>query len=305
MIERSQKDVWRITPWIMIALLLGNFILMAFDAKTGSEERVIRIWTQAAANFVQSPVTSINSAVTSYFQSIVNLRSAQSENDVLKQRVQELEVELQNRESLAAENARLNSLLGLKNQSNYKLLPAQIIGRDPSVWFDALIINRGSLDGVKLNMPIVDNGGVVGIATAVSPLTTQISLITKAKQSEGGVIGELATSNALGVVSGTGRTDMLEMGYISGSVEVKAGEIVYTNGQEGIYPAGLKIGEIVEVRSGSATTAHQIFIKPSAAFSSMQEVAVLLYEPPPRPAYDQALPNAVKTDKGTVKKPAK
>lgn len=305
MIERSQKDVWRITPWIMIALLLSNFILMAFDAKTGSEERVVRIWTQAAANFVQSPVTSVSSGVTDYFQSFVTLRSAQSENDALKQRVQELEVELQNRESLSVENARLNSLLELKKQSNYKLLPAQIIGRDPSVWFDTLIINRGSLDGVKLNMPIIENGSVVGRATAVSPLTAQIWLITKDKMSEGGIIGELGTSNALGVVSGTGKTNILEMGYIPGSIEVQIGETVYTSGQEGIYPAGLKLGEIIEVRSGSATTAHRVFIKPSANFSSMQEVAVLLYEPPPRPEYDQALPNAVKTDKGTTKKTSK
>jgi hypothetical protein len=56
----------------------------------------------------------------------------------------------------------------------------------------------------------------------------------------------------------------------------------------------LKIGEIIEVRSGSATIPHQIFIKPSANFSAMQEVAVLLYEPPARPEYDKTLPNAVK-----------
>src|SRR3954447_440176 len=92
MVERSQKEVWRLTPWLMIALLLGNFVLMAYDAKTTSQERVIRVWTQAIANFVQSPVTTVTSSVTGYFQSIVNLRSAQSENDKLKQRVQELEV---------------------------------------------------------------------------------------------------------------------------------------------------------------------------------------------------------------------
>ena len=90
MIERSQKEVWKLTPWLMIALLLGNFVLMAFDAKTQNQERVIRVWAQTAANFVQSPVTTVSSAVTNYFQSIVSLRTAQSENDILKQRVQEL-----------------------------------------------------------------------------------------------------------------------------------------------------------------------------------------------------------------------
>ena len=297
MVERSQKEVWRLTPWLMIALLLGNFVLMAYDAKTTSQERVIRVWTQAVANFVQSPVTSVTSSVTNYFQSISNLRTAQSENDVLKQRVQELEVEVQKKEELTKENERLKTLLELKTESKYKILPAQIIGRDPSLWFDSAIINRGSLDGVKLNMPIVNNGGLIGRVIAVSPITAQINLVTKDKSGLGGVIGELATSNAIGVVSGTGKKELLEMGYIPGTVEVQVGELVYTSGQDGIYPAGLKLGEVAEVRPGSATVPQQIFIRPSAKLYSMQEVAVLLYEPPSKPEYEKTLPNAVKDDK--------
>ena len=101
------------------------------------------------------------------------------------------------------------------------------------------------------------------------------------------MIGEIGTSSALGVVSGTGKKELLEMGYVPGSVEVQAGSSVYTTGEEGVYPPGLKIGEIVEVRTGSATVSQQIFIKPGANFSAMQEVGVILYEPPPRPEYDK------------------
>jgi rod shape-determining protein MreC len=285
----------------MIFLLLFNFVLMAFDAKTASQERVVRIWAQVAADFVQSPVTTLSSSVNNYFQSISSLRTAQSENDILKQRIQELEVEVKQKEDLTFETTRLKSLLELKEQSPYKILPAQIIGRDPSAWFDTSIINRGSLDGVKLNMPIATNGALVGRVIAVSPLTAQIALITKDKSGLGAVIGELSVSNALGVVSGTGKKEILEMGYVPGSVEIKTGETVYTTGQDGIYPAGLKLGEIVEVRSGSATVPHQIFIKPSANLYAMQEVAVLLYEPPPRPEYDKSLPNVIKDEKGAKK----
>lgn len=281
----------------MIVLLLGNFVLMAYDAKTASQERVIRVWTQAIANFVQSPVTSVTSGVTGFFQSFVNLRSAQSENDALKQKVQELEVEVQQKEELAKENESLKSLLELKSESKYKILPAQIIGRDPSLWFDSAIINRGSLDGVKLNMPIVNNGGLIGRVIAVSPITAQINLVTREKSGLGGVIGELGNSNALGVVSGNGKRELLEMGYIPGTIEVQVGEMVYTTGQDGIYPAGLKIGEVAEVKPGSATVTQQIFIRPSARLFSMEEVAVLLYEPPPKPEFEKTIPNAVKDDK--------
>jgi rod shape-determining protein MreC len=298
MVERSQKEVWKITPWLMLLLLLCNFVLMAFDAReSNSQQRIIRVWSQTIADFVQSPVTTVTSGVTNYFQSISSLRSAQSENDILKQHIQELEVQVQNKQSLTAENERLKSLLQLKTELPYKILSAQVIGRDTSAWFDSSIINRGSLDGVKLNMPVVTNGGLIGRVTAVSPLTAQVALITKDKFGLGAVVGELGSSNALGVVTGTGKKEILEMGYVPGSVEVQVGESVYTTGQDGIYPAGLKLGEVVEVRAGSATVSQQIFIQPSAKLSSMQEVAVLLYEPPPRPEFEKSLPNAAKKGK--------
>ncbi len=295
MVERSQKDVWRLAPWLMTALLLVNFVLMAFDAReitTG--QRVIRSWTQTAADFVQSPVTTVTSAVSNYFTSIANLRSAQDENTDLKQRVQELEVQLKQSEDLAAENARLRSLLQLKEESKYNVLPARIIGRDPSVWFDSSILNRGSLNGVALNMPVVADGGVIGRITAVSPLTSQVDLITRDKSGVGAVIGEIGQTNALGVVTGTSKRELLEMKYVTGTVEVAVGQAVFTTGQDGIFPPGLKIGEIVNIVPGSATTPHQIQIQPSARLGSMQEVGILLYEPPPRTEFEQRLPNATR-----------
>ncbi len=293
MVERSQKEVWRITPWLVILLLLGNFLMMAFDAKqVTSGQRVIRVWAQTVADFVQSPVTSITAGVTNYFSSIANLRSAQSENDVLKEDIQRLQVELQESKDLTAENERLRGLLDLKQEGRYKTLFARIIGRDPSVWFDSSIVNRGSMNGVKLNMPVATKDGLVGRITAVSPLTAQVDLITRDKSGVGGVVGEISGSNALGVVVGSSKSDLVEMRYVPGSIEVQAGQAVYTSGQDGIFPPGLKIGDIVEVVSGSATTPHKIFIRPSARIDSMQEVAILLYEPPDQYEFEQQIPNA-------------
>jgi len=295
MVERSQKDVWRLTPWLMIVLLLVNFVLMALNAREiNSGQRVIRVWTQTAADFFQSPVTTLSSSISNYFTSISSLRSAASENDKLKQRVQELEVEKKQKEELASENERLRSLLNLKEHSKYNVLIARIIGRDPSVWFDSSIVNRGSLDGVALNMPVVTDGGLVGRVTAVSPLTSQVDLITRDKSGLGAVIGQIGESNALGVVSGTSKKDLLEMKYVPGNVNVQVGQAVFTTGQDGIFPPGLKVGEIVSVVQGSATTPHQILIRPAAKLSSMQEVGILLYEPLPQSDFEQKLPNAVK-----------
>ena len=302
MAERSQKEVWQTAPWLMIALLLGNFILMAWSAKTDNDQRMIRVWSLALADFVQSPITTASSAVSNYFRSFANIRNAASENDQLKQRVQELEVEVQSKKDLAAENERLKTLLNLKDEVKYPVRTAKIIGRDPSNWFNDSVINQGSYNGVKLNMPVVANGGLVGRITAVSPLTSQVTLVTDEKFGAGAVVGEIGDSNALGVVSGTDDREILQMRYVPGSVDVQIGQPVFTTGQDGIYPAGLKLGEIVEVSGGSATASKTIYIKPAAQLSSMQEVAVLLYEPPLRQKFEQSLPNAVRDDKTKTKK---
>jgi cell shape-determining protein MreC len=102
MVERSQKEVWRMTPWLVLILLLGNFIMMAFDAREiTSGQRVIRVWTQAAADFVQSPVTTVSSGVSGYFSSIANLRSAQCENYQLKKENEELKLQIESSKGLS------------------------------------------------------------------------------------------------------------------------------------------------------------------------------------------------------------
>jgi rod shape-determining protein MreC len=87
------------------------------------------------------------------------------------------------------------------------------------------------------------------------------------------------------------------MGYVSGLQKVEVGDFILTTGQDGIYPPGLSVGEVVQVKSGTATQPHQILIKPGAELDQLEEVAVLLYHPPPRPAPEQALPNVDKTKK--------
>ena len=136
-------------------------------------------------------------------------------------------------------------------------------------------------------MPVVANGGLVGRVTAVSPLTAQVDLITRDKSGLGAVIGEIGSSTALGVVAGTSKRDLLEMKYVAGTTDVQVGQAVFTTGQDGIYPPGIKVGEIVQIVSGSATTPHQIFIQPAAKLGSMQEVGVLLYEPPTPQPFEQ------------------
>jgi rod shape-determining protein MreC len=146
-------------------------------------------------------------------------------------------------------------------------------------------------------MPVVTAGGIVGRVIAMSPWTAQVMMITDEKAAAGAIVGQLGGSGALGSVRGLGTTGLIEMRYVSGLQKVEVGDYILTTGQDGIYPPGLNVGEVVQVKSGTATQPHQILIKPGAKLDQLEEVAVLLYRPPQRPAPEQTLPNVDKTKK--------
>jgi len=274
---------------------LTNLIIMAVDARDSvTRQRMLRVWVQALISPVQKVSSGASGAGTGLVRQIVNFRSTATENDRLKQQLSEARLELQNAKQATAENERLRSLLNLKEQTGYDQIAARVIARDSSVWFNTITIDRGSSSGIALNMPVVTGGGIVGRVIALSPWTAQVMLVTDEKAAAGAIVGQLS-SGALGSVRGLGNSGLIEMRYVSGLETVVVGDYILTTGQDGIYPPGLSVGEVAQVKPGTATQAHQILIKPSAKLDQLEEVAVLLYHPPPRPAPEQTLPNV---DKG-------
>jgi rod shape-determining protein MreC len=249
---------------------------------------------QALASPFQRATSGAGSTGVGFFRYLGNLRNASAENEVLRKRVEEMEIELRNARETKDENERLKGLLSLKDDDKYELVAARVIARDPSLWFDTVTINRGSSSGIELNMPVVTQGGIVGRVVATSPWTAQIMLITDEKAAAGAAVGQLGESNALGSVKGLGEGGLVEMRYVSGLEKVEAGDYVVTTGQDGIYPPGLNVGAVIDVKHGSATQPHVIHIKPSARLDELEEVAVLKYHPPQRTEPDQVLPNVKK-----------
>jgi len=277
---------------------MANFIIMAIDARNmETGQRKFRVWAQTAASPFQNVSSKAGGATFGLFHDIVNFRSTAAENERLKERMTQMESELRNLREHVAENERLKALLNLKEQTGYGNVPATVIGRDPSVWFNTVTIDRGSASGVAVNMPVVTAGGIVGRVITVSPFSSQVMLITDEKAGAGAVVGQLGQSGALGSVRGGGEKGLVEMRYVSGLEQVEVGDYVLTTGQDGIYPAGLNVGEVVDLKRGTATQSHQILIRPSARLDQLRDVAVLLYNPPQRPAPEQSLPNVDKTKK--------
>ena len=296
MVRSTQKEIRQRAPVWLGILLFANAALMTWDAKDEvTKQRVIRVWAQAALSPFQRGVTGVGGIGLGFVQRIASMRTAEAENERLRLALAEAERELRDARQARDENVRLKGLLDFQRDASYQTIPARVIARDPSVWFNAVIINRGSSHGVDTNMPVATAEGVVGRVVAVSPLTSQLMLLTDERAAAGAVVGQLGASNAVGSVRGFGKNGLLEMRYVSGLETVNVGDYVVTTGQDGIYPPGLNVGTVVEVTPGTVTTPHAIRVRPGARLDSLQEVLVLQYRPPQPAAPEKTLPNV---DKG-------
>ena len=292
---RTQRQIRQRAPWWLFGLLLLNFALMTYDARDdATKQRKIRSIAQTITYPIQQGASSVGNWIGGMFGNIGELRRASTENQQLHRQIDQMQTELRDTRARAAEAERLEALLKLNGPSAYQTVVARVIARDPSMWFDSVTIDKGSSAGVEVNMPVITSGGIVGRVVSTSPWSAQVMLVTDEKSGAGAVVGQLGSSTALGSIKGMGENGLLDMRYVSGMEKVSVGDMVTTTGQDAIYPPGYNVGEVVEVRPGSATQSQVIHIRPGAGLDRLKEVAVLMYRPPPRTEPDQALPNVEK-----------
>lgn len=169
------------------------------------------------------------------------------------------------------ENVRLRKLLAFKQSSTYELVPAQVIGRDPTNWFSTLLINRGTNSGVAKDMTVITPQGLVGRVVEVTPLCARVLSILDQRSR---VAALVQRSRVQGVVQGEGK--LCYMNYLGPEADIREGDFVMTSGLEGgFFPRGLLIGEVVrlsQVRSGLLLSAQ---IKPRVEFGKLEEVLVI------------------------------
>ncbi len=262
-------------PWILAALLLAQVVLMSTNARhPDSEQSVLRIWIVTAFEPVVGVVDSVLSSVKGVGASYIDVRHAREENIDLREKVDQLTAERNNALERAAELDLLRTQLALPARPQYRELAANVISRDASLWFRRLTIDRGSLNGVKRDMPVTTAGGIVGRVISVGPNFAMVQVITDKRAGLGAM---LQASRAMGEVHGLDK-DRIELKNISSSEKVEVGESVVTTGLDGIYPKGLLVGVVESVEADPNAPWHRIVIKPAAPVDRVEHVVVLLVE---------------------------
>lgn len=190
---------------------------------------------------------------------------------VLEDRVAQLESKLVFYDETVRENERLRKLLQFQQVVQKKSVAARIIGWDISPWHKTMILDKGTRQGIRKNMVVVDPQGLVGKISEVGPSTSRLLLLIDPDSRVSAVSGN---SRAQGVLAGNGSLT-LNMGYLEISSGVSVEEFILTSGVGGIFPKGLRIGKIKSVgkaRDGLHLVAQ---VEPFVAFSKLEEVLCL------------------------------
>lgn len=203
-----------------------------------------------------------------------NMEVIMQENEELKKKNSELETVLREFEMLKAENTTLQEYMNLTDKySSYQTIPAYVINKDVSNYSSTLVLNVGSQDGIRENMTVIADKGLVGHVISVSEKTCKVQVIIDSAST---VSSSISTTNDSIICKGTLENDqILRASYIPTGAELIQGDSVYTSGIGGIYPKGIIIGTVKEIITTSNITDRYAIVEPAVDFSKIDTVLII------------------------------
>lgn len=205
-----------------------------------------------------------------------DLMDLRTENVHLRKQLDALRMENDRYREQVATHQRLRELLQFKNTVEWPVLAAQVIGRDPTGWFESVIIDKGSASGLRVNMPVVNAAGVVGQLVSVSPNYSKVLLIIDQNSAVDCLIQR---SREKGIVKGLS-PNICKLDYVVKTGDVVPGDLVVSSGAGGVYPKGLAVGKVVEVKDIPWELFRDIKVRPMVDFAKLEELLVVLKEVP-------------------------
>jgi len=169
-------------------------------------------------------------------------------------------------------NDRLRNLLNFKRTVTSKVLAAEVIGKDPSALFKTAIIDKGKADGLIKGLPVVIAQGIVGQIIEVSNHYSKVMLIIDRNSAVDALVQR---TRARGIIKGAS-TDQCRLDYVLRKHDVQVDDTLVSSGFDGVYPKGLRVGQISEVVDHEAEIFHKITVAPFVDFEKLEEVLVIL-----------------------------
>ncbi|MCL2665020.1 MAG: rod shape-determining protein MreC, partial [Defluviitaleaceae bacterium] len=233
----------------LAAGMLACFAAILFTVSPAAAPTFLDVLAGYTVVPVQRMFAAAGKAVSGTFELFAHTRRIQDENAELNKKIDSLLVENRRLQLADEENERLSDLLELKRR--YGELPttgANVIGKDPSDWFDVYFIDKGSDGGIARNMAVLSGGGLAGTVSLCFP---NYSMVVSLVDDRSSVTVECVRTGDIGIVKGDSMLmsqGLCVMEYISGNAQIISGDEVITSVKSAIYPPGLLVGHVIHIK---------------------------------------------------------
>lgn len=262
----------------IVAIAIVSIILVVVMGITSMQrERITTIerWIGNVFAPVQNFVMTVTNTIGGEVASIIDIKNIKVENEVLSQRVNQLEKEMV---VLRLKRDELEELRGLKHALNYLYestdgnpIVANITAKDPGNWFDTFTVNAGKKHGVEKNSIVVNAKGLVGRVYETGDTWAKVVSIIDNNSSVSFQV--LRDARAQGILTGSITNEI--SGYLFDHLfEIVVGDKLVTSGL-GLYPEGIIIGEVTEVHTSKSKLLKTISIEPAVNFNRLTKVLIV------------------------------
>lgn len=239
---------------------------------------LISPWRNGLKNFVLNKTASIERSFTSAgkktagaFSVFHQIGSVKRQNNELASQIISLEVDRSKISELEFENKMLKKELGYAEENKSStLVPARIIGRDPTNFLDYVMLDKGKKDGVNVDMAVISEGVLVGQVKDVYDSQCKVTLITS---KDSLVMAMLQKSRSKGILRGG--ISGLTLEDITRDSNFEQGDYVVTSGLDGKLKEGTLIGKASGIQSSSSELFKNISVEPIADLSKLELVFIV------------------------------
>ena len=259
------------TAILIIALLVIALMMLSFSLKYGAERGFFSKIVLEAVAPVQKGLSASIKSIRDAWSRYIFLVGIEEENKNLKKKINELKSVIISYQEGYLEAQRLKKLLSLTDDYNYHFIPARVVGREQAALSKTILINRGTVHGLKVGMPVIVPPGLIGRLVDVSWHASKVLLLIDESSNVDAIVQR---TRMQGIISGAGSRGLI-LKYISKTQEVKEGDVIVSSGMGGVFPKGLLIGQASHVDRLEASLFLKINVAPFVDFSKLEEVLVL------------------------------
>lgn len=261
-------------------IISAGIVLLVLVTVIASGKKLNATLLESAIGVVVTPFQDLTTGISSWVdETVTSARSKtdlKKENEDLKNQIAELMEENRRLAMYEEENAKLSSLLKIAQRyPNYESVGAKIIAKDPGVWYDNFIIDKGTSSHISANMVLIAPQGLVGKVLESGATFSKAQSILDSRSS---VPAKSVRTGDLGVVKGDytlSNNGLCKMEYIDGDAEIMVGDEIVTSHLSDIYPEGLAIGKVLEIETDTNGLTKYAVIEPYVDLKHLDTILII------------------------------